>query len=125
MKADDEKRFAKADAWVYVEAVRVEIFQERERQIEKHGDEDLRPPGTWRRRWAQEVVADFRQLEERHPSYEFDFGEVLLEEVCEALAERDPRRIREELLQVAAVAVRWMQSIDRTSGRFEDWRKKR
>jgi len=38
---------------------------------------------------------------------------ILLEEVLEALEERDPERLREELVQVAAVAVGWCEAIDR------------
>lgn len=37
---------------------------------------------------------------------------VLLEEVLEALEEHDEERLREELIQVAAVAVRWAGAID-------------
>lgn len=37
---------------------------------------------------------------------------VLLEEVLEALAEHNEQRLREELIQVAAVAVRWAGAID-------------
>ena len=37
---------------------------------------------------------------------------VLLEEVLEALEEDDEARLREELIQVAAVAVRWAGAID-------------
>ena len=39
---------------------------------------------------------------------------ILLEEVAEALEERtDLARLREELIQVAAVAMSWVESIDR------------
>ena len=38
---------------------------------------------------------------------------ILLEEVMEALEERDPARLRAELVQVAAVAVQWAEAIDR------------
>ncbi|MFI6922831.1 hypothetical protein ACIBIZ_23010 [Nonomuraea spiralis] len=38
---------------------------------------------------------------------------VLVEEVLEALAESDPVRLRAELIQVAAVAVKWSQALDR------------
>jgi hypothetical protein len=38
---------------------------------------------------------------------------ILLEEVFEALAEGDPEKLRAELIQVAAVAVNWIESIDR------------
>ena len=39
--------------------------------------------------------------------------DVLLEEVYEALAEADPAKLRTELVQVAAVAVAWIEAIDR------------
>jgi hypothetical protein len=38
---------------------------------------------------------------------------ILLEEVAEACAETDPAKLREELIQVAAVAVAWIEAIDR------------
>lgn len=38
---------------------------------------------------------------------------ILQEEVAEAFAESDPVRLREELVQVAAVAVQWIEAIDR------------
>lgn len=38
---------------------------------------------------------------------------VLEEEVHEAYAESDPVKLREELIQVAAVAVAWAEAIDR------------
>lgn len=37
---------------------------------------------------------------------------VLLEEVLEAMHEHDVNRLREELVQVAAVAVRWAGALD-------------
>ncbi|MCX5365884.1 NUDIX hydrolase [Streptomyces sp. NBC_00124] len=42
-----------------------------------------------------------------------DWAHVLFEEVREALAERDPAKLRAELLQVGAVAVAWIEAIDR------------
>ncbi|GAA3151598.1 hypothetical protein [Nonomuraea salmonea] len=38
---------------------------------------------------------------------------ILAEEVMEAFAEHDPQRLRGELIQVAAVAVKWVQALDR------------
>ena len=38
---------------------------------------------------------------------------ILLEEVYEALAEEDPAKLREELVQVCAVACSWVEAIDR------------
>lgn len=39
--------------------------------------------------------------------------DILEEEVAEAFAESDPAKLREELIQVAAVAVQWVAAIDR------------
>jgi hypothetical protein len=41
---------------------------------------------------------------------------ILLEEVYEALAEEDPAKVRAEMVQVAAVAVNMIRSIDRQGG---------
>ena len=41
------------------------------------------------------------------------YAHILWEEVAEALAVSDAARLREELLQVAAVAVAWVECIDR------------
>lgn len=41
---------------------------------------------------------------------------ILREECFEAAAETDPGRLRAELLQVAAVAVRWVAAIDTREG---------
>lgn len=40
---------------------------------------------------------------------------ILLEEVYEALAESNAAKLRAELVQVAAVAVAWIEAIDRRS----------
>jgi hypothetical protein len=39
--------------------------------------------------------------------------DILEEEVAEALAESDPAKLRAELVQVAAVAMAWIEAIDR------------
>lgn len=67
------------------------------------------------RQWAE----NYRQLNDGSllvPDPEgrvLDWAGILLEEVYEALAESDPTRLREELIQVAAVAVAWVEAIDR------------
>ncbi|GAA2639902.1 nucleoside triphosphate pyrophosphohydrolase [Actinomadura fulvescens] len=44
---------------------------------------------------------------------ELTWRHILTEEFYEALAETDPGRLRTELVQTAAVAVKWVQSLDR------------
>jgi hypothetical protein len=54
---------------------------------------------------------DAKWGEQNHPD-----GTIALEEVFEALVETDPAKLRDELLQVAAVAVAWVEAIDRRGG---------
>lgn len=63
--------------------------------------------------WA--VQRDMARLEcdERHKAGEATWLDILREEVLEAFAEDDPARLRTELVQVAAVAVAWVEAIDR------------
>jgi hypothetical protein len=42
---------------------------------------------------------------------------ILLEEVFEAMAEDDPERLQKELVQVAAVAVAWIEALNQRGGR--------
>lgn len=44
------------------------------------------------------------------------FAHVLAEEFWEAMCEEDRDRLRDELIQVAAVAVQWIEHIDREAG---------
>ncbi|WP_222721500.1 nucleoside triphosphate pyrophosphohydrolase [Actinomadura sp. HBU206391] len=44
---------------------------------------------------------------------ELTWRHILTEEFLEALAESDPERLRAELVQTAAVAVKWVQALDR------------
>lgn len=48
---------------------------------------------------------------------------ILLEEVFEACAETDPAKIRAELVQVAAVAVAWIEALDRRTELGAAWNK--
>jgi hypothetical protein len=41
------------------------------------------------------------------------FESILREEFCEAMLESDPDKLQKELVQVAAVAVKWIEAIDR------------
>lgn len=54
-----------------------------------------------------------RELEEAKQSGEHTWRQILHEEVLEAFAEVDRDRLRAELIQVAAVAVKWVQALDR------------
>lgn len=104
-----------------------EVHDERRRQDEKWGQQnhpdgtggepaaDMAPSYVEHLRSIRKTLADdAKKLCERA------FGEgrgtwrlILREEVDEAMAEDDPAKLRAELVQVAAVAVSWIEAIDR------------
>lgn len=88
-----------------------EVVDERIEQNKRYGVQ-IMPDGTGGARW-EGLLADARE--------DFDFAakndsltwaHVLNEEVLEAFAEKDVDRLRAELIQVAAVAVQWVESLD-------------
>ncbi|WP_179210861.1 hypothetical protein [Cellulomonas iranensis] len=107
-----------------------EVARERVRQTQKHGDQSRVPDGTgpdvmllngngasplspdgtaiaqWLASWAK------RETDHAASHGAVTFRDILLEEVFEALAEADPTALRTELVQVAAVAVQWIEAID-------------
>lgn len=112
-------------------AVLGDIVRERERQFEKWGEQN-HPDGTgpdgrlvmddvYLRRhgvawsdlaeWAKARTA--RAADAGVVTYEH----ILTEEWAEAMAESDPERLRTELVQVAAVAVQWIELLDRRPSR--------
>lgn len=105
--------------------VLVAVNEERDRQDEKFGEQN-HPDGTgpniqllpWGglKRPAQRMANEARAwCDGAFKKGKGTWRDVLLEEVCEALAEDDPAKLREELIQVTAVAVNWVEAIDRRS----------
>ena len=89
-----------------------EIVDERQRQFAKFGEQNP-PDGTGL------AGSKFAADEARHVCdalFKRGHGTwnlILTEEFSEAMAERDEDKLREELIQVAAVAVAWGEAIDR------------
>jgi NTP pyrophosphatase (non-canonical NTP hydrolase) len=109
-----------------------EIANERTKQEQQFGVQDWpmldpvlleRDGGCSPERMAEEyeIPTEDRAkalLEFAHDSSERTFFHVLLEEVCEVAAcLDDTKAMREELVQVAAVAVAMVESLDRKSQR--------
>lgn len=63
-----------------------------------------------------EAEAAKRACAEAWRQGELTWRHILTEEFYEALAEQDPRKLRTELVQTAAVAVKWVESLDRRCG---------
>lgn len=96
------------------ETVRVlaEVHAERGRQDTRWGEQN-HPDGTGGHEF--ETLAEmFRQAcESEHQAGNGTWRSILMEETYEALSETAPGRLRAELVQVAAVAVNWIEAIDR------------
>ncbi len=89
-----------------------EVANERARQNIKWGDQD-HPDGTGD---APAVAAAVFAKAETNKAAEqgtLDWRLILDEEVAEAFAESDRVKLRTELIQVAAVAIAWVEAIDR------------
>jgi hypothetical protein len=100
--------------------VLAEVAAERRRQFELWGDQ--RVP-MFHRKYPDGIASPlgrsygtlataFKELG-KLLGHDDSWDRILLEEVFEALAESDPAKIREELVQVAAVAVKMVEMIDR------------
>lgn len=102
-------------------AVLIEVARERRAQDTKWGQQN-HPDGTgpneyWMyddpeggTRLADDVRRDVQKW---FAEGQGNWLMLLLEEVAEAFAEDDPAKLRAELVQVAAVAVAWVEAIDR------------
>lgn len=92
-----------------------EIVAERARQDIKWGEQN-HPDGTsWDHYVFQRDVAQL-ETDEAAKAGEVTWTHILVEEVLEALAEDDSEKLRVELVQVAAIAVQWIEAIDRRAG---------
>ncbi len=104
---------------VDVDRVLEDVYDERIRQEERWGEQNHPPLAPESAHWARRILYGAEAEEWKRENASRVQGDalawdgILLEEVYEALAEEDPTRIREELIQVAAVAVCWVQAIDR------------
>lgn len=96
--------------------VLAEVYEERVRQDEKWGEQNL-PDGTGGSgRETYERIAKL-SCERATREGRLTFLHVLEEEFCEAAAETDEAKLRAELVQLAAVAAKWIEAIDRRKHR--------
>lgn len=100
-----------------------EVLQERHRQNEKWGEQNHPDFNEAELTDYAKMVAGHEADSARAECQRFaDLGQcsfnlILREEVMEAAAERtDPQALRTELVQVAAVAVQWVEVLDRRAG---------
>lgn len=94
-----------------------EVFLERRSQDKKWGEQN-HPDGTSAARYATIRDGARKACDEADTDGGLTWELILMEEVFEALAEQDARALREELIQVAAVATAWVEALDRRTQRF-------
>jgi hypothetical protein len=102
-----------------------EVSHERARQDAKWGEQN-HPNGTRDDRrllrdtdlptWGTLCYRARNLTDQAAKAGSLEYLDILLEEVAEACSEEDPARLRAELIQVAAVAVAWVEAIDRRGG---------
>jgi hypothetical protein len=92
-------------------SVLAEVEAERRRQDSRWGEQN-HPDGTGDA-YADDAALARKECEQAADSGELSWRHILLEEVAEAMAEREPADLRNELIQVAAVAVAWAEALDR------------
>lgn len=98
--------------------VLAEVAIERNRQDTKWGEQN-HPNGTGYE-FYKRLCDDARMAYDlQSSSGELTWDTILLEEVYEALTEECQANLRDELLQVAAVAVAWIECIDRKEAASE------
>lgn len=98
------------------DAIWEEVVCELDAQDEKWGpDRDL-PNGTGHFVYAFRAKTAKQATDGAAARGEVTWQHIANEELLEAFAEGDPARIREELIQAAAVLVQWIDAIDRQIG---------
>lgn len=99
------------DALDAFDGIADDIWDERERQNEKWGDQH-HPDGTGDQ-YAVGLAEENRNVCQTNAANgNVTWMDILLEEVWEALAEDDLGKLRAELIQVAAVCCAWVEDID-------------
>ena len=89
----------------------VAVDEERGRQLVKWGLQPL-PDGTGTPEQVHSLALVRAMVEDAEGAGALTHALVLAEEVYEVFAETDPVRLREELIQVAAVCAKWIANID-------------
>jgi mutator protein MutT len=92
------------------------VADERVAQDKRWGIQEGLADGTGPQR-GEEAEQAKRETARASREGRLTWRHVLWEEVLEAFAEEDPARLRAELTQVAAVAVKWIQDLDRRESR--------
>ena len=90
----------------------LDLLAERRAQDEKWGQQNHRD-GTGRPEDVGMAGVIRTRTQRRFDAGMGTWRDILDEEVAEAYAEKDPDRLRQELIQVGAVVIAWIEAIER------------
>ena len=96
-----------------------EVLHERHMQDAKWGEQD-HPNGTSGHNFKREADHARRACNKAAQNGTVTWFHILREEFWEAMSETDDKRLRAELIQVAAVATAWVEAIDRKAERDQE-----
>lgn len=88
-----------------------EILAESQRTMEKHGEHTHLPNGTGQQYVEKAIIARAR-CNIRMQNGTATWSDILCEEFWESLSESDPAKLKAELIQVASVAMRWIETLN-------------
>lgn len=92
--------------------VALDVLEERKRQDAKWGEQN-HPSGTGGEGLGVDAARARARCDKAAKEGKVTWLHILDEEVREAFAEKNPEALRAELVQVAAVAVAWVEYLDR------------
>lgn len=95
-----------------VRRVSIDVHNEQVKQLAKWGEQN-HPDGTGGESWRHESDSARAACEQAFTAGAGTWRHILDEEFAEACAEGDALKLRAELVQVAAVAMSWIEAIDR------------
>jgi len=120
-----ERTDASADVlerWFQHQGIIDELFAEREAQVEQWGAQDL-PLGFGTRgpiNYCRVMADQYRQeCDEANERGDLTHRHILLEEFYEVLAEKDPLKARDELVQLGACVIKAIEQIDRDKAKSD------
>lgn len=96
-----------------------DVVKEMKRQVQLFGVQHL-PPGTGGPFAADQLDHARMMFEQASKNGFLTWMDILREEYCEVIAETEPAKIREELVQCAAVCLSWIRDIDSNRGDTND-----
>ena len=118
-KKDVVNWLTRAGLWELSESTAREVLKERRRQQDKWGTQNwpilsnFLPRLTRVRYLVTDAEAQKKWVEKLMQNETCTYMDILLEEVLEAIEAPSPEELREELIQVAAVAMAMVESLDR------------